>query len=92
MRNRDAIPYIATRCRFSASNFFGTYECEGYGKLYGGYWNEVDAATYIVYSYHTPIAWHIDGYWTIPDEQYSPATSRHQSIVKEAMRKGDYNV
>lgn len=42
----------------------------------------VGSADYVIYSYETPIAWRIDGDWTVPDVRYSATTSRHQSLVR----------
>lgn len=40
-------------------------------------------ATYVVYSYATPIAFELsDGRRFIPDVRYSPTTSRHQALVR----------
>jgi hypothetical protein len=41
---------------------------------------------YVVYSYGTPIAWHIysTDEWQLAGQKFSPTTSRHQSIVKRA--------
>lgn len=33
---------------------------------------------YVVYSYATPIAWHTEDGWVIPDIKYSATTSHHQ--------------
>lgn len=42
--------------------------------------------TFVVYSYATPIAWHRDDVgWYVPDERYSRTTSRHQSLVRQAV-------
>ncbi|TWE27539.1 hypothetical protein FHX69_0175 [Prauserella muralis] len=41
---------------------------------------------YVVYSYATPIAWHIPGQgWTVPTETYSVTTTRHQRAVNLAI-------
>ena len=43
---------------------------------------EVYRATYVIYSYKTPIAWlRADGTWTHPDLWYSATTARHHGIV-----------
>lgn len=40
---------------------------------------------YAVVSYDTPIAWYLQGKgWTIPDTRYSPTTSAHQGIARQA--------
>ena len=44
------------------------------------------SADYVVYSYSTPIAWHVPGMgWVMPDTKYSVTTSRHQSKVATAI-------
>lgn len=58
-------------------------------------WRQVfkeDSPDYVVYSYATPIAWHVpddgdDGgaRWVIPDVKYSPTTTRHQNLVRTAL-------
>lgn len=44
---------------------------------------------YVVYSYNTPIAWHVTGStfreWIYPDVRYSRTTSAHQSKIKTAL-------
>jgi hypothetical protein len=48
---------------------------------------------YVVFSYSTPIAWHVkgdtdavdDGQWFIPLTKYSMTTTTHQSVVKQAL-------
>jgi len=54
-------------------------------------------ADYIVYSYETPIAWHVQtlqnrdetghphGKWMLPDVRYSATTSRHQQAIALAL-------
>lgn len=43
----------------------------------------VRAATYVVYSYSTPIAWrNAAGQWTCPEVRYSATTSKHQGVVR----------
>lgn len=40
----------------------------------------------IIYSYATPIAWHVCGFgWRVPDATYSVTTSRHQTLVRVAL-------
>jgi hypothetical protein len=38
-----------------------------------------------VYSYGTPIAWHTNTGWFIPDLKYSVTTSKHQGYVRRAI-------
>lgn len=51
-----------------------------------------DQPGYVVFSYETPIAWHVpedgdDGgeRWVVPKVRYSTTTSRHQTIVRTAL-------
>lgn len=52
-----------------------------------------DQPDYVVYSYQTPIAWHVpddgdDGdteRWVVPDVKYSRTTTRHQNLVLTAL-------
>lgn len=38
---------------------------------------------YVVYSYHTPIAWvGIDGLVVVPDYSYGPTTKHHQNVCR----------
>lgn len=37
---------------------------------------------YTLYSYGTPIAWHVDGHWVIVDDSFSTSTNRHQSNAR----------
>jgi hypothetical protein len=43
---------------------------------------------YVVYSYGTPIAWHIyaTDEWVVPAEKYSTTTSKHQGLVRRALQ------
>lgn len=51
------------------------------------------AVDYVIYSYSTPIAWHVcqgeDGkptdYWVIPTVKYSVTTTNHQNIATAAI-------
>jgi hypothetical protein len=56
------------------------------GKLPPEYHDAADQATYVVYSYLTPIAWVNpgNGSKTLPDVGYSLTTSQHQYIVSRA--------
>lgn len=41
---------------------------------------------YVIYSYATPIAWHVEGGgWYMPDVRYSVTTGRHQGVVRVAL-------
>src|SRR5262245_35679708 len=46
----------------------------------------VGKADYVIYSYATPIMWHIPEVgWFDPEHRYSVTTSKHQSQVRGAM-------
>lgn len=63
------------------------------GRLDREHHSSVKRADYVVYSYSTPIGWHIpasdsDGgtaYWVVPDDTYSVTTNRHQGLVRVAL-------
>jgi hypothetical protein len=46
---------------------------------------KLDKPDFIVYSYNTPIAWHSDKGWFIPEVKYSVTTSKHQNYVRRAV-------
>jgi hypothetical protein len=84
---------IQSRRAFKAGNLWAETYSLGPGRLTGEPCrgatsrdaNEID---YVVYSYGTPIAWHIeDGEWIIPDDKYSVTTSNHQGVVRRAIRE-----
>lgn len=45
---------------------------------------------YVVFSYETPIGWfdYRRGTWVMPVERYSHTTSRHQSLLRQAIGDG----
>lgn len=58
---------------------------------------------YVVYSYATPIAWHVwnpgitgvsdpESYWVMPDTRYSVTTSRHQTKIRVALAESGDDV
>jgi hypothetical protein len=55
------------------------------GRLPGEHHASLKRADYVVYSYSTPIAWHTEDGWVMPDEKYSVTTSRHQSRIRTAL-------
>lgn len=55
------------------------------GRLSREYLISVRKADYVVYSYGTPIAWHNEDGWHMPDVKYSVTTSRHQSRIRTAL-------
>lgn len=58
-----------------------------YGRLKVSWRSAVDHATFVVYSYSTPIAWFDPGNgWTMPDERYGSHTiDKHQWKVRRAL-------
>jgi hypothetical protein len=64
------------------------------GKLPSMWHASALAADYVVYSYRTPIAWHVPNYgWVCPHERYSVTTSRHQSKINTAVSQlGEYSL
>jgi hypothetical protein len=51
-----------------------------------------DDPDYVIWSYDTPIAWHVvddlmvgPEHWVMPDESYSVTTTRHQNLVRTAL-------
>jgi hypothetical protein len=48
---------------------------------------------YVVYSYHTPIAWHVTGTnyseWIYPDVRYSATTSAQQNKIRKALEANE---
>lgn len=63
----------------------GPWVTHQYGELPEEYQAEVAHASYVVWSYETPIAWIMENDWKVlPDIGYSPTTSQHQYTVKAA--------
>lgn len=93
----NAAPYIAGLREFTGNSLQGrrvTPSSVTFGYLPKDHSDvladrvRVGAVGYVVYSYGTPIAWHDDALneWVIPDVKYSSTTSRHQNVVKGAVR------
>lgn len=91
--NRNARIHIERREEFTShtGNFRG--EAHEPGRyVYTGHLpgrlattDTVGQADYIVFSYSTPIAWHIPGEgWIIPPASYSITTSMHQGVARWA--------
>jgi len=94
--NRNgAAEAIAAKEAFQGNNFSGspvTYTPSQTGRL-----NEENAKklssdnpNYIVHSYGTPIAWHGDNGWVVPEQKHSVTTSNHQNIVRRAIGLNDH--
>lgn len=93
--NRNAEQSIVRREEFHTytGNFWGKLHTPGTyvytGRLPGrmASTGTVGQADYIVFSYSTPIAWHIpDEGWIVPPVSYSPTTSNHQHTCRMAAR------
>jgi hypothetical protein len=90
--NAKAGDLIADRVAFTGNNLYGVlgsldsviYDT---GRLPDEYEQQLrlDRPSYIVYSYGTPIAWHSDKGWFIPEVKYSVTTSKHQGYVRRAV-------
>jgi hypothetical protein len=92
--SRDAArAEIAGLREFKGNSLWGTRSTSHSGQIYGRaaeLWRaDITAGevSYVVVSYATPIAWYTKrGAWVVPDEKYSHTTSRHQSVVRQAVR------
>jgi hypothetical protein len=93
--NRNgAAEAIVAREPFQGNNFSGGPTGV---TLFSGRLNDENAAkmyaekpNYVVKSYGTPIAWHGDNGWTVPDQKHSVTTSNHQGIVRRALGLNDH--
>ena len=90
MNQRDAIHYIATRQEFKASALSGSPYRMSEGYLTGAdceqYYTDQNSMDYVVYSYHTPIAWFssVSG-WYVVSQKFSQTTSKHQNLTRHAI-------
>jgi hypothetical protein len=73
------------RWKNATGNLYGASWGLDTGKLPREYVDEFDKCNYAVYSYETPIAWTSGASWIMPVKYYSGSTSRHQSIVRQAI-------
>jgi len=62
------------------------------GRLPAEYSDSAQSADYVVFSYDTPIAWHLAGQdaerdeaWIVPGTPYSRTTTQHQTAVSDAL-------
>lgn len=77
------VPFRTSGALYSSA---GGGHVGGRSQLPREYHEAVRHASYVVYSYETPIAWRDgDGGWTVPDVKYSRTTSRHQNTVRTAV-------
>jgi len=89
INQRDAEHYISNRQEFTASAMTGTRDIMSEGRLSGAdcekYYEDRRVIDFVVYSYHTPIAWHREGLgWYIVGQKFSQTTSKHQNLVRRA--------
>ena len=90
--NTKAGDLIADRVAFTGNNLYGvltSYDQVVHliGQLPIEFEQQLklDKPNFIVYSYNTPIAWHSDKGWFIPEVKYSVTTSKHQGYVRRAV-------
>jgi len=90
--NTKAGDYIANRIAFTGNNLYGvvqSFDSVVYqtGRLPQDFETQLrlDRPSYIVYSYGTPIAWHSNSGWFMPNCKYSVTTSKHQNYVRRAV-------
>jgi hypothetical protein len=90
--NTKAGNLIVDRVAFTGNNLYGvvtSYNTTVHelGRLPQEFRDQLklDQPDFIVYSYGTPIAWHCDKGWFIPDTKYSVTTSKHQNYVRRAV-------
>jgi hypothetical protein len=90
--NTKAGDLIASRIAFTGNNLYGVvtpYDSVIYttGQLPIEFQDQLklDRPDFIVYSYSTPIAWHSNSGWFMPNCKYSVTTSKHQNYVRRAV-------
>jgi len=90
--NTKAGDLIANRVAFTGNNLYGVvtpYDSVTYttGQLPIEFQDQLklDRPDFIVYSYSTPIAWHSNSGWFMPNCKYSVTTSKHQNYVRRAV-------
>ena len=90
--NAKAGDLIADRVGFTGNNLYGVvtpYDSDDYeyGQLPQQFRDQMhlDRPDFIVYSYSTPIAWHSNSGWFMPNCKYSVTTSKHQNYVRRAV-------
>jgi hypothetical protein len=90
--NAKAGDLITNRVGFTGNNLYGVVtpydgRIQWSGQLPQEFRDQLalDRPDFIVYSYATPIAWHSDKGWFIPEVKYSVTTSKHQNYVRRAI-------
>lgn len=94
--SREAYNYIGRREAFvthgalAARSHTGPGDQLNFGRMSEGNRNIIKAlqdVDYVVHSYGTPIGVHSESQgWVVPEEKYSPTTSRHQSQVRRGIQ------
>lgn len=93
-RAEDYAAVIAARGRFQAAKSLSGRPCAGFpAATCAGSLPHVhrcrlagDDPDYVILSYDTPIAWHADGTWRVPNVRYSLTTTQHQWLIGDAIR------
>ena len=89
--NNDEVRYFAPQqiaFETKSHNLKGRIYSDGFratcdtGALPSRYHESVIDASYVVFSYETPIAWFKSCEWFIPPVHYSVTTSKHQSVLR----------
>jgi hypothetical protein len=90
--NTKAGDLIVDRVAFTGNNLYGVVIAPNeyaydFGRLPQEFRDqlELDRPDFIVYSYSTPIAWHSNSGWFMPNCKYSTTTSKHQNYVRKAV-------
>jgi hypothetical protein len=75
----------------TGGNMHGDRGTGSLGRLPAQYHASARRADYTVWSYATPIAWHVPGAgWVMPDERYSVTTTKQQGRIGTALSVIDY--
>lgn len=91
-------PYVRGREAFKTGGALSAVgpQMPGYwaeGRLHPVFFRSLAQADYVVYSYGTPIAWHLRGdyaaeagyTWIVPDVKYSVTTTAHQNKIRTCL-------
>lgn len=87
---KNRLPFVThgALCAVDYSGTGGRLPAGWASKLNQSQYAAPNGSVYAVMSYNTPIAWYcpVMG-WVVPDVQHSQTTSRHQSIMRRAVRE-----
>ena len=94
--SREAHSYIGRREAFvthgalAARTHTGPGDQLNFGRMSEGNQKIIKSlqdVDYVVHSYGTPIGVHSESQgWVVPEEKYSPTTSRHQSQLRQGIK------